>query len=95
MKKNIKFKIGDTIKQLEALEETEEGTIYICRETGEMYLGKLEHRKDKIVNTSCVTHDDEIFDTYFGGFPKALAVLGSMMLSFTEIGFRESGGNTV
>lgn len=88
MRKNIKFKIGNTVKELEALEKTEEGVIYICRDTGEMFLGKLENRKDKIVNTSCVQQGDA-FNTYFGGFPAGMAVLGTMMLSFTEIGFRE------
>jgi hypothetical protein len=85
--KSVKIKIGDTVQKLEALEKTEDGTIYICRETGEMYLGRLEEQTDKIVNTSCVKGSDFTETSFSPG----LAILGKMVLRFTRIYYNEDG----
>ncbi len=86
MKKKIKIKIGNTVQELEALKKTEDGTIYICRDTGDMYLGKLENKKDQIVNSSCI-QGSEFKETSFG---YGLAILGQMLLSFTRITMEEA-----
>lgn len=87
--RKVKIKIGNSVQELEALEKTEEGTIYICRDTGEMYLGKLENQAEQIVNASCV-QGSEIIET---SFSPGLAVLGKMLLRFTKIYFNDEKGD--